>query len=55
MLIFWTWARLVQLGLRDAPRVVGSDGTVCIVKIVSLFPRVEKTKLKKSINFSYMN
>ena len=33
---FWTWARPVQLGLRDAPRVVGSDGTVSIVKIVCL-------------------
>ena len=28
--------RRVQLGLRNAPRVVGSDGTVSIVKIVSL-------------------
>ena len=36
-----TWARPVQLGLRDAPHVVGSDGTVGIVKIVSLSPRVE--------------
>ena len=46
---------LVQLGLRDAPRVVGSDGTVSIVKIVCLSPRVEKTKLKVSINVSYLN
>ena len=36
--------RRVQLGLRDAPRVVGSDGTVSIVEIVSLFPHVEKPK-----------
>ena len=26
---------------------VGSDGTVSIVKIVSLFPRVEKLKVKQ--------
>ena len=32
------------MGLRDAPRVVESDGTVSIVKIVSLSPRVEKPK-----------
>ena len=41
---FWTWARRVQWGLRDAPRVLGSDETVSIVKIVSLSPRVEKPK-----------
>ena len=41
---FWTWARPVQLGLRDAPRVAGSDGTGSIVKIVSLSPIVEKPK-----------
>ena len=34
----------VQLGLRDVLRMVGSDGTVSIVKIVSLSPRVEKRK-----------
>ena len=33
-----------QLGLRDAPRVVGSDGTVSIVEIVSLSLRVENPK-----------
>ena len=41
---FLIWARLGQLGLRDAPRVVGSDGTVSVVEIVSLSPRVEKPK-----------
>ena len=40
--------------LRDAPRVVGSDRTVSIVKSVSL-SLVSKTKLKKSINVSYLN
>ena len=44
-----------QLGLRDAPRVVGSDGTVSIVKIVSLSPRVENLKVKKLIKVSYLN
>ena len=45
--------RPVQLGLRDAPRVVRSDGTVSIVKIVSLSlsPRVENLKVKKVISF----
>ena len=33
---FWTWTRPVQFGLRDALHVVGSDGTVSVVKIVSL-------------------
>ncbi len=37
-----TWASPV--GLRDAPRVVGSDGTVSIFKSVCLSPRVEKPK-----------
>ena len=48
---FWTWARPAQLGLRDAPRVVGSDGRVSIVKIVcvSLSPRIENLKVKKVI------
>ena len=36
--------RPVRLGLRCAPRVVASDGTVIIVEIVSLSPRVEKPK-----------
>ena len=48
-------ARGVQLGLRDAPHVVGSDGTVNIVKIVSLSPRVENLKVKKVIKVSYLN
>ena len=52
---FLSWARPVQLGLRDAPRVVGSDGTVSIVKIVSLSPRVENLKVKKVIKVSYLN
>ena len=60
----WTQRRLVdfrasarrgQLGLHDAPRVVGSDGTVSIVEIVSLFPRVENLKVKKVIKVSYLN
>ena len=37
------------------PRVVGSDGTVSIVKIVSLSPRVENLNLKKVIKVSYLN
>ena len=43
--------------LRDAPRVVGSDGAVSIVKIVclSLSPRVENLKVKKVIKVSYLN
>ena len=43
------------MGLRDAPRVVRSDGTVSIVKIVSLFPHVEYLKVKKLIKVSYLN
>ena len=31
-----------SLGLQDAPHVVGSDGTVSIVKIVSLSPHVKR-------------
>ena len=34
---------------------VGDVGTVSIVKIVSLSPRVEKLKVKKLINVSYLN
>ena len=41
---FRIWVRPGQLGQRVAPRVVGSDGTVSIVEIVSLSPRVEKPK-----------
>ena len=53
---FWTWARPVQWGLRDAPLVVGSDRTVSIVKIVSLSPCVENVKAKKKlIKVSYLN
>ena len=48
-------ARRVQLGLRDAPRMVRSDGTVSIVKIVYLSPRVENLKVKKVIKVSYLN
>ena len=36
-------------------RVVGSDGTVSLVKIVSLSPRVENLKVKKVIKVSYLN
>ena len=52
---FWTWARPVQWGLRDALRIVGSDGTVSIVKIVSLSPHVENLKVKKVIKVLYLN
>ena len=34
---------------------VGSDETVSIVKIVSLFPRVENLNLKKVIKVLYLN
>ena len=37
------------------PCVVGSDGTVSIVKIVSLSPCVENLKVKKVIKVSYLN
>ena len=50
---FWASARPGQLGLRDAPRVVWSEGTVSIIKIVSLPPRVENLKVKKVIKISY--
>ena len=52
---FWTWARPVQLWTTRCPRVVGSDGTVSIVKIVSLSSRVERLKFKKVIKVSYLN
>ena len=52
---FWASARPGQLGLRDAARVVGSTGTVSLVKIVSLAPRVENLKVKKVIKVSYLN
>ena len=44
---FWTWVRPVQLWTTGCPHIVGSDGTVSIVEIVSLSPRVEKPKLKE--------
>ena len=50
--------RRVQLGLRDAPRVVGSDWTVSIVEIlcVSLSLLVSKNlKVKMVIKVSYLN
>ena len=52
---FQIWASPGQLGLRDAPRVVGSDVTVSIVKIMSLSPRVENLKVKKVIKVSNLN
>ena len=52
---FWTWARPVQLWTTGCPRLVGSDGTVSIVKIVSFSPRVENLKVKKVIKVSYLN
>ena len=48
-------ARPGQLGLRDAPRMVVSDGTVSIVKIASLSPHVENLKVKKVIKVSNLN
>ena len=48
-------SRSGQLGLGGAPRVVRSEGTVSIVKIVSLSPRVENLKVKKVIKVSYLN
>ena len=47
----WTLGRPVQLGswMKD------DVGTVSIVKIVSFSPRVEKLKVKKWINVSYLN
>ena len=52
---FLSWVRPVELGLQDVPHMVGSDGTVSIVKIVSLSPRVENLKVKKVIKVSYLN
>ena len=43
------------MDLRDATRVEGSDGTVSIVKIVSLSPCVENLKVKNVIKVSYLN
>ena len=54
-LIFGDRRGQASWGLRDAPRVVGLDGTVNIVKIVSLSPRVENLNLKKVIKVSYLN
>ena len=62
-LIFRTWARPVQFvdcGVRTCVGWVSEmradDGrTVSIVKIVSLFPRVENLNLKKVIKVSYLN
>ena len=58
----WNWTselrsepRRDQLGLGGPLRIVGSDGTVSIVKIVSLSPRVENLKVKKVIKVSYLN
>ena len=51
---FWASAKPDQLGLRDAPRVAGSDGTISIVKIVCLSLLVSKNlKVKKVIKVSY--
>ena len=56
----WLWARRVEIWLwtgQPARGWVKDDvGTVSIVKIVSLSPRVEKLKVKKKlINISYLN
>ena len=48
----WLWAGPVQLG---GGVTVGDVGTVSIVKIVSLSPRVENLKVQKLINVSYLN
>ena len=50
---FWA-GRGQSSGLRDASRIVGSDETVSIVKIVSL-TRVENLKIKKVIKVFYLN
>ena len=47
-------ARPGQLGLRDAPHMVGSNGIVSMVKIVSLSARVENLKVKRK-KVSYLN
>ena len=47
--------RRVQLGLGGEPCDVRSDGTVSILKIVCLSPRVENVKVKKVIKLSYLN
>ena len=52
---FWAWVRPGQLGQWDVPRMVGSDGTVSIVKIMSYSPRVKNLKVKKVIKVSYLN
>ena len=55
----WDWTKRVeiwdQLGLGGAPPVIGSDGTVCIIKIVLFCPRVENLKVKKVIKVLYLN
>ena len=59
---FLSWARPFHLGVRDVPSIVGSDGTVSIVKIISLslslflYLLVSKNlKIKKVIKVSYLN
>ena len=44
---FWAGRGQSSCVLRDAPNVVGLDGTVSIVKIVPLSPCVKKTKSQK--------
>ena len=53
-LIFGAQRGQTSWGLRDAPRVVGSDGTTSIVKIVSVSHRVENLNLKKVIKIPYL-
>ena len=48
----WLWAGPVQLG---PVQTVSDIGTVSIAKIVSLSPRVEKLKVKKLKNVSYLS
>ena len=52
---FWTWARPVELSHRDAPCVVGSDGSVSIVETVSLSLVSKNLKVWKVIKVSYLN
>ena len=52
---FRTSARSGQLSLCATLRVVGSAGTVSVVEILSLSPRVEDLKVNKVIKVSYLN
>ena len=55
----WLWARWVEIWLWAGQPAGGwlkdDVGTVIMVKIMPLSPRVEKPKLEKLINVSYLN